>query len=147
MLPGVQSEPSKPAHDENAVFQWEEGYRAAPGSALGPRRSTGRWGGWCVAVEDELRRRLGSTFTVGELVDLYRQGTDWALELAIGRYPEDSRLWDLSIGADAAFYLYMREAADYAGGRAPGLVVLAPRRRPRRTAPARPRRPDRDRLG
>jgi hypothetical protein len=73
-----------------------------------------------VAVQDELRRRLGSTFSVAELAGLYREGTDWALEIAVGRSPDDSRLWDLSIGADAAFYLYMREAADYAGGRVPG---------------------------
>jgi hypothetical protein len=101
---------------ESVLFQWEEGYDRLQAARSDPSlyRALGRL---VVAVQDELRRRLGSTFTVSELVDLYRQGTDWCLELVIGRAPDDSRLWDLSVGADAAFYLYMREAADYAGGR------------------------------
>jgi hypothetical protein len=32
--------------------------------------------------------------------------------------PEDLGGWDPSAAADAAFYLYMRQAADFAGGRA-----------------------------
>ena len=105
--------------DESVLFQWEEGYERLQAARSDPPlyRALGRL---VVAVQDELRRRLGSTFTVPELVDLYRQGTDWALDLVIVRAPDDSRLWDLSVGADAAFYLYMREAADYAGGRAAG---------------------------
>jgi hypothetical protein len=104
------------ASRESVLFQWEEGYARLQAVRSDPAlyRALGRL---VVAVQDELRRRLGSTFTVAELVDLYRQGTDWCLDLAIGKAPDDSRLWDLSVGADAAFYLYMREAADYAGGR------------------------------
>jgi len=116
---GVMASPERDRRpDQSVLFSWEEGYDRlqAARSDAALYRALGRL---VVAVQDELRRRLGSTFTVGELVDLYRQGTDWALEMAIGRNPEDSRLWDLSIGADAAFYLYMREAADYAGGRVP----------------------------
>jgi len=105
--------------DQSVLFQWEEGYERLQAARADPPlyRALGRL---VVGVQDELRRRLGSTFRVAELVDLYRQGTDWALDLAIGRYPDDSRMWDLSIAADAAFYLYMREASDYAGGRVPG---------------------------
>lgn len=104
------------APQESVIFQWEDGYDRLQAARADPPlyRALGRL---VVAVGDELRRRLGSAFTVTELVDLYRQGTDWCLELAIGRAPDDSRLWDLSVGADAAFYLYMREAVDYAGGR------------------------------
>src|SRR4051794_12657605 len=108
---------SPPTPDQSVLFQWEEGYQRLQEARSDPPLYRGL-GRLVVAVEDELRRRLGSTFTVAELVDLYRQGTDWALDLAVGRWPEDTRFWDLSIGADAAFYLYMREAADYAGGRA-----------------------------
>ena len=77
--------------DQSVLFQWEEGYDRLQAARSDPAlyRALGRL---VVAVQDELRRRLGSTFTVGELVDLYREGTDWALELAIGRNPEDSRL-------------------------------------------------------
>jgi hypothetical protein len=102
---------------ENAVFQWEEGYRRLEDARSEPalHRALARA---VVAVEDELRKRLGSTFSIGELVALYRQGTDWALDLTLYPRPEDVRHWDPSVAADAAFYLYMREAADFAGGRA-----------------------------
>jgi|SRR3954469_16574941 hypothetical protein len=112
-MPGMEA-----GLDQSVLFQWEEGYQRLQDARSDPAlyRALGRL---VVAVEDELRRRLGSTFTVAELTGLYRQGTDWALDIAMARNPDDSRLWDLSIGADAAFYLYMREAADYAGGRLP----------------------------
>jgi hypothetical protein len=69
-----------------------------------------------MAVEDELRKRLGSTFSVKELANLYREDGDWGLELTMQALPERSDLWDSSTVVDAAFYLYMREAADFAGG-------------------------------
>jgi hypothetical protein len=102
---------------ENAVLQWEEGYRRLEETRSEPPlyRALGRG---VVAVQDELRKRLGSTFTVAELAQLYRDGTDWTLELSMRGRPEDLGRWDPSVAADAAFYLYMREAADFAGGRA-----------------------------
>ena len=101
---------------ENAVLQWEEGYRRLEElrSRPGLYRVLGRA---VVAVQDELRKRLGSSFSVSELAALYRDGTDWTLDLAMSARPEDLGGWDPTIAADAAFYLYMREAADFAGGR------------------------------
>ena len=34
-----------------------------------------------VPVREELRRRLGATFTAADLADLYGAGTDWVLQL------------------------------------------------------------------
>ena len=101
---------------ENAVLQWEEGYRRLEDvrSEPGLYRTLGRS---VVAVQNELHKRLGSTFSVTELAALYREGADWALDVAMRARPEDLRRWDPSVAADAAFYLYMREAADFAGGR------------------------------
>ena len=65
----------------------------------------------------ELRRRLGGPFTVGELTDLYDQGTAWCLDVASDVVPDDPRAWEADTVADAAFARYLREAADYAGGR------------------------------
>ena len=59
-------------------------------------------------VLDELRRRLGSTFTAEELADQYGEDTSWADELS------GMESWIV----DAAFYRYLREARNYAGGRA-----------------------------
>ncbi len=65
----------------------------------------------------ELRRRLGGRFTAEELADLYETGTSWCLQVAMRVAPEDPWAWDASIVTDAAFARYLREAADFAGGR------------------------------
>lgn len=69
------------------------------------------------AIVAELRRRLGGRFTTAELVELYGRGTSWCLQKAVDVAPKDPWAWDASIAADAAFARYLREAADYAGGR------------------------------
>lgn len=102
---------------ENAVLQWEEGYRRLEQTRGEPAlyRALGRS---VVAVQDELRKRLGSKFSVAELASIYRDGTDWTLDLAMSARPDQLGRWDPTVAADAAFYLYMREASDFAGGRA-----------------------------
>ena len=65
----------------------------------------------------ELRRRLGGRFSAEELAQLYERGTSWCLQLAMSTAPEDPWAWDSGIVVDAAFGRYLREAADYAGGR------------------------------
>jgi hypothetical protein len=99
---------------ESAVLQWEEGHRTLEDARSDPPayRALGKA---VVAVQDELRKRLGSTFSIGELASLYGDRLDWAEELAMARAGE-ARLADTSTVIDAAFYLYMREAADFAGG-------------------------------
>src|SRR5215210_5159024 len=58
-------------------------------------------------------RRLGSSFVVDELADLYGKDTDWALELA----RRNAAGTDAASVVVAAFARYLREAKDYAGGR------------------------------
>lgn len=65
----------------------------------------------------ELRRRLGSAFMIDELVDLYDSGTSWAQDIAAAAAPSDPWAWESRLVVDAAFGRYVREAADYAGGR------------------------------
>jgi hypothetical protein len=98
---------------ENALFQWEEGWRALQGvEDAKERRRADRVVG---AVQDELRRRIGPTFRAAELADLYGRGTDWCLQVAMdaGQGLES----DPQSLADAAFWLYLRGAVDFAGGR------------------------------
>ena len=100
---------------ENAIFQWEEGYRRVEAARSEPslHHALARA---VVAVQDELRKRLGSTFRIAELAAVYRESGDWALDYALRTRPETLDRWDPSAAVDAAFYLYMREAADFAGG-------------------------------
>jgi len=90
---------------ENAVSQWEEGERRV--------RDDPTLDAAVGAVLDELRRRLGSTFEIGELAELYSRDPDWASERAHSR----SAGADAVYVVDAAFGRYAKEAADYGGGR------------------------------
>lgn len=95
---------------ENAIFQWEAGIERLrelerSGALRGDQVT--------VPVREELRRRLGATFSAGELAGLYGAGTDWAAQLA-GVDPGMSDFQDL---VDAAFWLHLQSASDFAGGR------------------------------
>src|SRR5215208_3572006 len=104
---------------ENARFQWEEGERRVRQSDEVARSDLERA---VEAVLDELRRRLGSTFSIGELADLYGSGTDWADDIA-----QRARAGtDASAVVDAAFNRYGREASNFAGGK---MRVEQPERR------------------
>ncbi len=82
---------------ENALFQWEDGERRlTEADDASYRRATDEF-------VEELRKRLGSSFTLEELADLYAAGPEF------GSAPS----WLV----DAAFARYAREAADFAGGR------------------------------
>jgi len=109
-----------PAPVENAVLQWEEGHARVQAARSGDAARHRALARIVVAVERELRKRLGSRFTVGELAELYRNEADSLLDrslAALATLPEDQPLGDVSEACDAAFYLYMREAADFGGGR------------------------------
>jgi hypothetical protein len=88
-----------------ALFQWEDGARRLDELNDDRRRRLERQ---LELILDELRRRLGSTFTIEELADFYGEGTGWADELA------GTNGWLI----DAAFHRYAREAKNFAGGRA-----------------------------
>ena len=101
---------------DNALFQWEEGagrlreMDADPRTARNARRAV-------EAIRDELRRRIGPTFSSQELADLYGRGTDWCLEAARRAAPMAAVDLDPQAIVDGAFFLYLRGAADYSGGR------------------------------
>lgn len=98
---------------ENALFQWEEGWRAL--RAIEDPKERRRAERVVSAIEDELRRRIGPTFGAGELAELYGSGTDWCLQVAADAVP--GLAIDPRSLADAAFWLYLRRATDFAGGR------------------------------
>ena len=97
---------------ENALFQWEEGERRlrdADAARRGPlERAAGQ-------VVDEIRRRLGSRFSLEELSELYADSGDWASEVARRTFAGTESSWIV----DAAFARYAREASDYGGGSVP----------------------------
>lgn len=94
---------------DNALFQWEEGERRMRELAEPERLRHERA---LVRVAQDLRRRLGSSFRVEELAELYGEGVDWALDVAW-----DAGAVESAATVDAAFGRYAREASNYGGGR------------------------------
>jgi hypothetical protein len=95
---------------DNALFQWRAGEARLTEADRAEQADLERA---AAAVGDELRRRLGSSFEIAELAELYYGGTDWAEDIASRR----SAGSDTVAVVDAAFWRYSREAADFAGGR------------------------------
>lgn len=98
---------------ENALFQWEEGWRTL--EAIDDAKERRRADRVVGTVDDELRRRIGPTFSAAELAELYGRGTDWCLQVASVAAPGLEA--DPRSLADAAFWIYLRRATDFAGGR------------------------------
>jgi hypothetical protein len=96
---------------ENALYQWREGERRLADT---PEPARTDLDDAAETVVEALRKRLGSSFVLDELADLYGEGTDWATELA-ARHAAGT---DAAAVVDAAFARYAREASNYAGGRA-----------------------------
>jgi hypothetical protein len=99
---------------ENAIYQWQQGERRLKDAPPERRPTLERV---VEVLVGELRRRLGGRFSAQELVDLYGGSTAWCLQLAMKTAPEDPWAWAAGVVVDAAFARYLREAADYAGGR------------------------------
>jgi len=101
---------------DSALYQWEDGHRRLRELSEEPRRA-GPLNRAVEAIRDELRRRIGPTFSSAELADLYGRGTDWCLEAARWAAPEEASELDPQAIIDGAFYLYLRGATDWSGGR------------------------------
>src|SRR3954466_12653367 len=97
--------------------QWRGGGRRPRSAPRAQRRTLDRV---TERIYAELRRRLGSRFSVDELVDLYEDGTDWALQIAMTAAPDDPWAWEPRTVIDGTFARYARHAADSAGGRRVG---------------------------
>jgi hypothetical protein len=91
-----------------ALFAWEEGLRRL--DAGGPGRAARER--VVAAVTDELRRRVGASFTLADLARVYEDASDWYLELAARVAPRERDAWDPSVTLDGAFGRYMRQAGD-----------------------------------
>lgn len=93
--------------------EWDDGNRlleAERPDATRYRRLLGQ----VEVVTDELRKRVGGTFTLAELAAAYRDADSWARQEVADRAPGPGWPRDLSLVLAAAFHAYQRGAADYA---------------------------------
>jgi len=93
-----------------ARFAWDEGLRrlgepVPPAVARARRRIL-------EAVGDELRRRVGATFSLADLARAYEGAPAWYLDLAARVAPREPDAWDPAVTLDAAFGAYARLAGD-----------------------------------
>ncbi len=67
------------------------------------------------AVVRELQRRVGQTFTLRDLADVYGAAEDWVREVIVISAPPRSRagIRDTALVQDAAFARYAQSASDY----------------------------------
>lgn len=64
-------------------------------------------------LADELRRRVGQTFTLSQLTRAYDASDVWAREAIAERAPSAGWVRTLATLTDEAFYRYSRGAVDY----------------------------------
>jgi hypothetical protein len=92
--------------------EWEDGSRRFAQAARDPARAD-LLHRQRDAVLDELRRRVGTVFTLGELAAAYEGAERWLREVIDDRAPATGGARTVSLAGDAAFHAYSRAAQDY----------------------------------
>ena len=97
---------------ELARQQWRDGSRRVEANRGDPAAYE-RLHRHVEVVRSELRRRVGQTFTLEELVGVYERADVWTQPLLYEAVPEESPPPDTATVADAAFDAYAVGATDY----------------------------------
>ena len=97
---------------EAARQQWADGNRRLESHASEPDVYRRLLAQLEVAME-ELRKRVGETFTLAQLADTYDAADGWMREAVEERAAAPGWSRQLSVVQDAAFHLFARGATDY----------------------------------
>lgn len=97
---------------EGARSDWAQGYRRFLDESRDPV-SAERLHRQLDVVTEELRRRVGQTFTLAELAIAYSGSERWSRAAVEERAPTPGWPRTLALVGDAAFHLYSRGALDY----------------------------------
>ncbi len=97
-----------PAAVAGPLLEWHAGEMRLdePGPAREPRLRV------VAAVDDHLRRHVGSRYSLADLVRAYGESSRWFLEVAERAAPGTPAAWDPSATLDAAFARWARNASD-----------------------------------
>jgi hypothetical protein len=101
-----------PPNVELARQQWDEGYRRFTELTRDARRTEVLT--QVEALLEELRRRIGSAFTLQELAETYDGAERWAYETLAERAETSGWSASATTALDAAYPVYARAARDYA---------------------------------
>ena len=97
---------------ETVRREWEDGHRRFEALARDPVAGP-RLLAQLEVVTDELRKRVGQTFTLEELATEYRAAERWTREAISERAPTPGWARTVSLVEDEAFHQYQRGAVDY----------------------------------
>jgi hypothetical protein len=97
---------------EATRHEWEEGYRRLE-AAAGDRQRYAQLLAELEVVLDQLRRRIGQTFSLDELAEAYVGADRWVQEAVAEHDPAPGWPTRLTTVQDAAFHVYSRGAVDY----------------------------------
>jgi hypothetical protein len=92
--------------------EWEQGYRRFEAASREPIAGD-RLLRQLEVVTDELRKRIGQTFTLDELAAAYDVADAWARDVVSEHAATPGWPRTLAMVEDAAFHLYQRGAVDY----------------------------------
>lgn len=116
LLGGVRraklTSPVVAADVESARHDWSDSYRRLVEVAQDPARAESLRLQLAV-VTDELRRRVGGTFTLAELAAEYQRADGWVREAVAETAFSPGWPRTLAVVEGAAFHLYSRGAVDY----------------------------------
>jgi len=97
---------------DSARRDWEDGNRRFERASRDPAEAE-RLSRQLELITAELRRRVGSTFTVAMLTDVYEGSDSWALQTIEEHAPTPGFARSVTMVGDAAFHVYARGAVDY----------------------------------
>jgi hypothetical protein len=97
---------------ETARDEWSDGARQVEAAKEDPVHYQ-RLVAQVEVVTAELRRRVGQTFSLGELCRVYDDADRWARDVVEEQAPSPGWPRDLATVAAAAFHAYQRGATDY----------------------------------
>jgi hypothetical protein len=97
---------------EIARQQWQSAARRLEGLRRDPRLYH-RLHEQVDTLTAELRRRLGQTFTLRQLVDAYRRAESWTMDTIETRDSGPGWERETALVTDVAFHFYARGASDY----------------------------------
>jgi hypothetical protein len=92
--------------------EWEEGHLRLEAAAADPQRYE-RLLAEVDLILEQLRRRVGQTFTMDELAAAYGEADRWVQEALAEREPGPGWPARAATVQDAAFHVYSRGAVDY----------------------------------
>ncbi len=97
---------------ELARHHWDDGNRRVEATRQDRRRHDSLHRHVEIVLR-ELRRRVGQTFTLAELAEVYDGADRWVGDLLDNAEPDGTPVSEPGTIADAAFHAYARGALDY----------------------------------